>query len=190
MVVLYITECIVEYTTKMDGCVWNSCTFNLSQESMIVQSLLPSTVYSFRVKMKNKEGESLPSNSVETETTPLVPGPPLDMQVSSKQTRPALEINWKQPSVNPQAVSGYNLQMRRCSSKVWTDTFRIESHSLEVTNLTSSTQYVFRVQSVNNAGEGSEWSNEIETRTCGKLHHAFTAIGCAFNGVKKAPVVV
>lgn len=53
---------------------------------MRIRSLSLDTTYIFRIIMVNEVGESMPSDSCEAVTTPLKPGPPQELRVSSKRT--------------------------------------------------------------------------------------------------------
>ena len=145
--------------------------------------------------MVNNVGPSLPSESCETVTTQLIPGPPHDLRVSSKRRSSYLKIRWKEPIDNPHAVSKYQIEMRRVckKEKPWKNltTVGSEKFSAKVTEgLKSGEMYQFRVRTVNNKGQCGEFSNVLKAETrCGKAARIAAATGAFVGGTVGGPVL-
>ena len=90
-----ITQCKVEYTEKIDGDdpTWSILQVPIKKRTTLevkfkMVSLKPDAAYSFRVRMINDSGESIPSDSCDVITSQLIPGPPQNLRISSKRTSP------------------------------------------------------------------------------------------------------
>ena len=67
-------------------------------------------------------------------TTQLIPGPPRELRISSTCTDKMLKIHWKEPSLNPQAVDKYLVQMQKSCKKALHDLDIIATKLIIVTN--------------------------------------------------------
>lgn len=168
-----VTHCKVEFVQKINynKPVWDTIEYPISKRSVTkfnIKSLKPDTTYCFRIIMKNASGDSPPSHPLEVETTQPIPGPPLNLRISSNCTTTSIKIRWEEPALNPKAVHKYKIQMRRAKrAQEWVDCPPVEKESAKFAQLKPSTKYLFRVQSVNEKGESGEWSDEIEAETRG-----------------------
>lgn len=165
-----ITCCIVEYT-KMAGnnaCGWKVFKAPIKKWDedvfkVSIRALTPDTNYYVRVKMANAAGESEPSEKGEA-STDLIPGPPQLVHVGRKSKM--LELHWKAPLENPEAVDKYVAQIRRAISKTseWQEmsTVRRDILSAKATGLKADTMYKFRVCAVNKKSRAGEYSEEVD----------------------------
>ena len=192
-----ITKCVVEYFADNISNNWEClacrCDHRDKTVNVPVESLTPSTVYTFRVKMVNEAGESKPSESVQEITEHCIPGPPQGLRVSSKRSDKSIKIRWNIPAVNPQAVAGYEAQilLGKKNSQHWS-TFKTTKHSkLSATHndLKSNTKYKFRVIAFSDKGLRSE-SEELEAETrCGKGARIAAATGAFIGGTVGGPLL-
>ena len=192
-----ITKYVVEYFADNISNNWECLTYRCSHRDKIVnvpvESLTPSTVYTFRVKMVNEVGESKPSESVQEITEHCIPGPPQGLRVSSKRSDKSIKIRWNIPAVNPQAVAGYEAQilLGKKNSQRWS-TFKTTKHSkLSATHndLKSNTKYKFRVIAFSDKDLRSE-SEELEAETrCGKGARIAAATGAFIGGTVGGPLL-
>ena len=194
-----ITKCVVEYMMYADNISnnWQCLSYDICDHrdkivNVPVESLTPSTVYTFRVKMVNEDGESKPSESVQEFTQHCIPGPPQGLRVSSKRSDKSIKIRWNIPAVNPQAVAGYEAQILLAKKNCWS-TFKTMKHSkLSATNndLKSNTKYKFRVIAFSDKDLRSESSEELEAETrCGKGARIAAATGAFIGGTFGGPLL-
>ncbi len=192
-----VTQCIIEYTQQIEGSesTWKKSRYNISKGTEMkieIDSLKPDTIYNFRVKMRNKAGKSPPSDSTEVVTGQFIPDPPINGRVSSKRTHTIVKIRWEKPAEYTEAVCAYNIQMRREKEREWkqSNSFRAETLSRKFTGLKTGTHYLFRIQSVNNKGETSTWTQEIEACTrIGKAGRVAAITGGFVVGTIGGPIV-
>ena len=200
-----VHKCIVEYFDKNDrnATDWNrlSCKVrprtqerNCDFVKLSIKQLIPDTTYTFRVIMVNKAGESRPSDSKEVITTQLIPGPPRELRTSSKRLSKYIKIRWKEPKQNPHAVFQYHVQMQLAKSKEtpWNDVTTVgkEKLSAKATDLSTSTDYRFRVRTFNNKHEPSEFSEVLEAETrCGVLPKIAASTGAFVGGTIGGPLL-
>ncbi|XP_012667259.1 fibronectin type III domain containing protein 3C1-like [Otolemur garnettii] len=119
----------------------------------LLKNLQPDTIYKIRIQAINHYGLSPFSQSIRIKTKPLPPEPPhLDCVVSKHQS---LKLKWGNP-VSKGLLSNlisYNLLMGDCSGR-----FSIIYHgpcqTHKVQRLGEYTQYKFKIQACNEAGEG------------------------------------
>lgn len=193
-----VTRCKVEYTQKLGGndLTWSTLESNIKQRTspdvkLTVRFLTPDTTYSFRIKMINDCGESIPSDPRDVVTTQLIPGPPQNLRISSKRTDKTIKVRWEEPAVNPQSANKYKVQMRKAKKKYeWTTYTTVYKKSAKVKELKTDTKYQFRVQSINNKDEAGEWSNEVEAETrFGAFGRALGTAGALVGGVAGGPII-
>ena len=162
-------------------------------DRMPIGNLSPNTTYTFRVAMVNEAGESEASEHCQAVTFPLIPGPPQELRVSSKRTSNLLKIRWKEPTVNPQAVSRYQVEMQHASKKrPWKHlkTVDHEKFSATATGLQSGERYHFRVRAYNSKEYCSEFSKVLEAKTRrGKAAQIAAATSAFVGGTLGAPVI-
>uniref|UniRef100_A0A8C5J9T8 Titin n=1 Tax=Junco hyemalis TaxID=40217 RepID=A0A8C5J9T8_JUNHY len=112
--------------------------------------------YEFRVYAENAAGLSLPS-----ETTPLIkaedpiflPSPPSKPKIMDS-TRSNITIGWTKPLFDGGApVTGYTVEYRKTDETDWTTAIQnLRGTEYTITGLTSGSEYVFRVKSINKMG--------------------------------------
>ena len=192
-----ITQCKVEYTEKIDG---NDPTWSILQNPIKkrttrevkfkIGSLKPDATYSFRVRMINDSGESIPSDSCDVITTQLIPGPPQNLRISSKRTSTTIKVRWDEPSTNPQAACKYRIEQRIAKQSEWGPGKTVNKKSAKVTDLETDTTYQFRVRAINNKDELGEWSDEIKSETrFGAVGRTLGTIGAFIGGTVGGPVL-
>lgn len=185
-----ITHCKVEYTKKMDGndLTWDNLKNSIKQRPDVklkIRDLTPDTTYNFRIKMINEIGESAPSDSVSINTI-FIPGPPQGLRISSRRRDKSIKLRWEEPAINPQAAHRYKVQICLKDSD-WILHSTVNKNSAKITSLKTSTKYCFRVQTINNKGEGGEWSEPVEAEIRYNLFdHAAKVGGGVIDGVADA----
>lgn len=192
----HVTHCKVEYA-QIDGneTTWNVLESNIKQRSapevkLKIGSLVPDTIYNFRIKMINDSGDSPPSDSREVITTQLIPGPAQNLRISSKRTDKSIKLRWEEPAINPQAAHKYKVQMRLKKERDWTDRTTVDQKAAKITELKTDTKYAFRVQSINNKGECGEWSSEVEAETrFGVVGRTLGTLGAFVGGTVGGPAI-
>uniref|UniRef100_A0A8C3GV40 Uncharacterized protein n=1 Tax=Corvus moneduloides TaxID=1196302 RepID=A0A8C3GV40_CORMO len=112
--------------------------------------------YEFRVYAENAAGLSLPS-----ETTPLIkaedpiflPSPPSKPKIMDS-TRSNITIGWTKPLFDGGApVTGYTVEYKKTDETDWTTAIQnLRGTEYTITGLTSGSEYVFRVKSINKMG--------------------------------------
>ena len=165
-----ITHCKVEYTKKMDGndLTWDNLKNSIKQRPDVklkIRNLTPDTTYNFRIKMINEIGESAPSDSVSIHTIQIIPGPPQGLRISSRRKDTSIKLRWEEPAINPQAAHRYKVQICLKKESNWTSCCTVHTNSAKITPLETDKKYCFRVQTINNKGEGGEWSEPVEAET-------------------------
>uniref|UniRef100_A0A803VG61 Titin n=1 Tax=Ficedula albicollis TaxID=59894 RepID=A0A803VG61_FICAL len=112
--------------------------------------------YEFRVYAENAAGLSLPS-----ETTPLIkaedpiflPSPPSKPKIMDS-TKSNITIGWTKPLFDGGApVTGYTVEYKKTDETDWTTAVQnLRGTEYTITGLTSGSEYVFRVKSINKMG--------------------------------------
>ena len=118
-----------------------------------ITGLTASTDYNFRVRATGAGGES---NWVEVDaTTQDIPPPddPESVEATATSTT-AISVTWTAPSAGG-PVSAYEVEYKLASASDWTAATDVTSPS-EITGLTASTDYNFRVRATGAGGE-SDW---------------------------------
>lgn len=147
---------------RASGGSWREIdTVDEDEESYTVTGLEPGTLYYFRVRAYNEDGESDYSNVVSV-TTADVPSAPEDLEataLSSSQVR----LTWRDTSDNEE---GFKIERKRAGGS-WSQVARVgeDEESYTATGLEADTLYYFRVRAYNEDGD-SEYSNEDSVRTC------------------------
>ena len=158
-----------------------------------IDPLSPDTKYHFRVKWVNSVGNSKPSEMLDVTTAVPIPGPPVEVRVSSKRTTNTLKLRWKNPLTNAGFVDHYDIEIYKKSNFFKSEEVKGWKESFKFTDLESGTSYSFRLQAVNKEGNSSEWTSYIkgETRAKGaKVAKAIAAgIGAGVGGTIGAPLI-
>ncbi|NXX89001.1 FND3B protein, partial [Centropus bengalensis] len=121
--------------------------------SYIINDLLPETSYRIRIQAVNEIGAGPFSHFIEAKTRPLPPLPPrLECAAAGPQS---LKLKWGDSSSKLHAADDmvYILQIED-RNKRFIPIYRGPSHTYKIQRLTESTFYSFRIQAVNDAGEG------------------------------------
>ncbi|XP_036380108.1 fibronectin type-III domain-containing protein 3A-like isoform X1 [Megalops cyprinoides] len=119
----------------------------------IIQHLQPDTSYRIRIQALNSLGAGPFSLTVKLKTKPLPPPPPrLECTAFSHQT---LRLKWGEgpAKATPADSLQYQLQMEDKNGR-FVSLYRGPCHTHKVQRLTESTSYSFRIQALNEAGEG------------------------------------
>ena len=167
-----ITSCIVEYAANDGNATkWESLTHSLKKRStadnkikVMMDNLNANTLYEFRVKFKNEVGCSQPSESTICQTDVPIPGIPEELRVSTKRTSSMIKIRWAPPSINPDAVHRYELQMRTKKGK-WQHITYSTKTSAKATGLKQDKKYFFHVQALNRQDKSCGFTDPIEAET-------------------------
>ena len=124
----------------------------------------------------------------------LPPGSPRNLRVVGL-AQDKIKIKWKRPNLHPRATKGYEVQImpqvkqeRRSEWKTLIDF--TQKRATIVTNLTASTNYLFRVRG-KNTNQIGEWSGEIEATTLMGQAGRYGASAAGFlGGSITAPVML
>ena len=187
-----VTSCRIEYTEvdNENATSWNSETFcaeaqsdTLHVKKFTLDGLKPYKRYGVRVVMINEIGESPCSFTKHACTDCLVPGPPINVRISSKRTCKEVKVRWDKPNEKALGVKAYQVQFRKKYDKEWGTHATVGEDQLshKVRNLKTDTKYHFRVKSLNINSEGN-FSELVEGKTrCGAFGRT-VATGAAFAG--------
>ncbi|NXJ15698.1 FND3B protein, partial [Odontophorus gujanensis] len=121
--------------------------------SYVIHDLLPETSYRIRIQAVNEIGTGPFSRFIKAKTRPLPPLPPrLECAAAGPQS---LKLKWGDSSSKLHATDDmvYILQIED-RNKRFIPIYRGPSHTYKIQRLTESTCYSFRIQAVNDAGEG------------------------------------
>ncbi|NXX43130.1 FND3B protein, partial [Tricholaema leucomelas] len=121
--------------------------------SYVINDLLPETSYRIRIQAVNEIGAGPFSHFIKAKTRPLPPLPPrLECAAAGPQS---LKLKWGDSSSKLHATDDmvYILQIED-RNKRFIPIYRGPSHTYKIQRLTESTCYSFRIQAVNDAGEG------------------------------------
>ncbi|NWU62233.1 FND3B protein, partial [Pterocles burchelli] len=121
--------------------------------SYVIKDLLPETSYRIRIQAVNEIGAGPFSHFIKAKTRPLPPLPPrLECAAAGPQS---LKLKWGDSSSKLHAADDmvYILQIED-RNKRFIPIYRGPSHTYKIQRLTESTCYSFRIQAVNDAGEG------------------------------------
>ncbi|XP_029470928.1 fibronectin type III domain-containing protein 3B isoform X2 [Rhinatrema bivittatum] len=121
--------------------------------SYIVEDLLPETTYRIRIQAVNEIGVGPFSHAIKVKTSPLPPLPPrLECAAAGPQS---LKLKWGESSSRAHSADDmmYILQIED-RNKRFNPVYRGPSHTYKVQRLMEFTCYSFRIQAVNDAGEG------------------------------------
>ncbi|MDW7695247.1 fibronectin type III domain-containing protein [Flammeovirgaceae bacterium SG7u.111] len=127
-------------------------------------SLLPNTIYFFKVRAYNENGFSSTSNEIQIETLPLVPSAPSELEIQSFSNN-ELTLSWIDNSNNEEAFVierslGDNQQYQAIAT-ITSGTNKFFDFGVRLGNT-----YFYRVAASNKGGL-SEYSNEVSTLTVG-----------------------
>ncbi|KAM9274974.1 fibronectin type III domain-containing protein 3B [Cariama cristata] len=121
--------------------------------SYVIKDLLPETSYQIRIQAVNEIGAGPFSHFIKAKTRPLPPLPPrLECAAAGPQS---LKLKWGDSSSKLHVADDmvYILQIED-RNKRFIPIYRGPSHTYKIQRLTESTCYSFRIQAVNDAGEG------------------------------------
>ncbi|NWS52592.1 FND3B protein, partial [Chunga burmeisteri] len=121
--------------------------------SYVIKDLLPETSYRIRIQAVNEIGAGPFSHFIKAKTRPLPPLPPrLECAAAGPQS---LKLKWGDSSSKLHVADDmvYILQIED-RNKRFIPIYRGPSHTYKIQRLTESTCYSFRIQAVNDAGEG------------------------------------
>nr|XP_060623504.1 fibronectin type III domain-containing protein 3B [Anolis sagrei ordinatus]XP_060623505.1 fibronectin type III domain-containing protein 3B [Anolis sagrei ordinatus] len=121
--------------------------------SFVISDLLPETTFRIRIQAVNDIGAGPFSHSIKAKTRPLPPLPPrLECTAAGPQS---LKLKWGESSSKQHTADDmvYILQIED-RNKRFTPIYRGPSHTYKVQRLMEFTCYAFRIQAVNDAGEG------------------------------------
>ncbi|NXS88956.1 FND3B protein, partial [Erpornis zantholeuca] len=121
--------------------------------SHVIEGLLPETSYRIRIQAVNEIGAGPFSHFIKAKTRPLPPLPPrLECAAAGPQS---LKLKWGDSSSKLHSTDDmvYILQIED-RNKRFIPIYRGPSHTYKIQRLTESTCYSFRIQAVNDAGEG------------------------------------
>ncbi|MEE6501418.1 hypothetical protein FKM82_004167 [Ascaphus truei] len=121
--------------------------------SHVIEDLLPEASYQIRIQAVNEIGAGPFSHPINIKTSPLPPLPPrLECAAAGPQS---LKLKWADSSTKAQASDDttYILQIEDKNTR-FIPIYRGPSHTYKVQRLTEFTCYSFRIQAVNDAGEG------------------------------------
>lgn len=141
-----ITGYIIEYREKQLVTVANVTTHTL-------ENLQPDTLYRIRIQAVNGCGAGPFSHSIKAKTKPLPPNAPLlECVVFSHQS---LKLKWGEGTTKSFIVNPihYNLLMEDKFGRFVT-IYSGPCHTYKVQRLNESTEYSFKIQACNDAGEG------------------------------------
>ena len=151
-----ITDYIVEYSSN-EGTTWSTFSDGTSTSpTTTVTGLLGGTTYLFRVSAVNAIGtstfqQSAPCTPYDYPTAPTAPIGTVGQEEVS--------LEWLQPASNGSAIIGYVVQYSLNAGSSWQSSAVDEDTppltTRTVTNLSSSTPYIFRVAAQNVAGLGN-----------------------------------
>ncbi|NWY66175.1 FND3B protein, partial [Erithacus rubecula] len=132
----------------------------------VLEGLLPETSYRIRIQAVNEIGAGPFSHFIKAKTRPLPPLPPrLECAAAGPQS---LKLKWGDSSSKLHSADDmvYILQIED-RNKRFIPIYRGPSHTYKIQRLTESTCYSFRIQAVNDAGEGpfSEISTFCTTKS-------------------------
>ncbi|OZC09937.1 hypothetical protein X798_03043 [Onchocerca flexuosa] len=128
-----------------------------SETKMVVHGLKDKGNYKFRVKAKNKEGQSNPLTAdqyVQIKDPWDEPGKPGRPEITDYDVD-KIDITWQPPVEDGGApVEEYIIEMKDPIKQEWKETARSPTTSATITGLKEGNEYQFRVKAVNKAGPG------------------------------------
>ncbi len=101
--------------------------------------------YLFRIKLKNGEGKSPPSDAFLISISELEPGPPKNINIP-ELTAHTLQVKWEEPAIHPALVTHYDIAIKTHGDSEKTS-FCVKSSikKYTFTNLRSNQQYSIEV---------------------------------------------
>ncbi|XP_073434942.1 fibronectin type III domain-containing protein 3B isoform X1 [Dendrobates tinctorius] len=130
------------------------CTISVENvTSYVIENLQPEASYQIRIQGVNEIGAGPFSEAINVKTNPLPPLPPrLECAAAGPQS---LKLKWGESGTKFQASDDviFILQIED-KNKRFIPIYRGPSHTYKVQRLTEFTCYNFRIQAVNDAGEG------------------------------------
>ena len=110
----------------------------------VTQSFDANGEYRYRVKFKNKIGESSPSEAVSLPFSALKPGQVNAVQFESEAHR--IKVFWRMPQIHPAIVNGFTIE-EQVSEHSWRSiqTCEVSAHSSTIKSLSSNKEYIYRI---------------------------------------------
>lgn len=139
-------------------------------DNFTIKGLTPNKKYKFRVKAKNKEGESEPLETTDAILAknpydePDAPGKP----VIADYDNVSATLNWLKPAKDGgRPITNYTVEMKSKFSPDWTEVFKTDDDKCEakIDGLKENLTYQFRVKAHNKAGP-SKPSEATEPHLC------------------------
>uniref|UniRef100_A0A1I7VVS1 non-specific serine/threonine protein kinase n=1 Tax=Loa loa TaxID=7209 RepID=A0A1I7VVS1_LOALO len=128
-----------------------------SQTQMVVHGLKDKGNYKFRVRAKNKEGESSPLTAdqyVQIKDPWDEPGKPGCPEITDYDAN-KIDIAWQPPVEDGGApIEEYIIEMKDPVTQKWNETARSPTTNATIMGLKEGNEYQFRVKAVNKAGPG------------------------------------
>jgi hypothetical protein len=149
---------ITNYEYSLDGgSTWSAISPDDSTSPVTISGLTNGEAASITLRAVTLHGTGTSSAAVSVTPAGTVPGAPtgLGATVIAATT---VDLSWTAPSATGgSAITDYTVQYRLPTSASWTSVTRTASDtaSQQVTGLTASTTYLFRVAAVNSAGTGA-----------------------------------
>ncbi|WP_223171958.1 fibronectin type III domain-containing protein [Microbacterium sp. NIBRBAC000506063] len=134
---------------------------NVTGNSLVWEGLENGVNYQVRVRAHNRAPDPSSWSTWSTGMVPAAPpsaaGAPVTTELAPVGSQAQMRVNWAHPANNGDAISAYELQVRRGSSVVQTLTPAASATSQAVVVDTSETAYTYRIRARNKAGWG-DWS--------------------------------
>lgn len=139
-------------------------------DTFTFKGLTPDKSYKFRVKAKNKEGESDPLETTDAiiarnpYNTPDAPGKPEIVDYDNVSAT----LNWQKPAKDGgRPITHYTVEMKSKFAPDWTEVLKTDNDKCEakVDGLKENLTYQFRVRAHNKAGPSKE-SDATEPHLC------------------------
>lgn len=140
-----------------------------------VMSLEPNKKYSFRIRAENQYGVSEPLESTEPIVAKYpftVPDPPGAPRVTDWDTT-TISLAWDRPTNDGGSrVQGYKLEYREVSDAHWSPAsdYLIKDNHFVLYNMTSGSEYEFRVRAKNAAGFSKPSASSSKFKLKGKFN--------------------
>ncbi len=130
--------------------------------------LTPATMYTYRIRAVNSEGNGAWSNEPSATTDNAAPAAVSDLRAAKDATNPTSTINlaWTAPAAHGAAITGYRLERKRSlgSYAVVSPGPSAGDTTYTDAGLADGWQYTYRIRAVNSVGNG-DWSNEPSETT-------------------------
>ncbi len=166
-----VTHCLVEFLPLNDRSsdwtvrIFSTQTARNGELTVELNDLQEYCTYQIRVRLRNKTGDSIPSDIRERETHEPDPGIPTRFRCSSYRTANMIKLRWNQPNINNRFVNHYEIEYRTRWSKKFAVAGNTEKLSFRIKSLSQDTKYFFRIRAVNATGRYSVYTDVIDEQT-------------------------